>query len=130
MGLVVSLIIAIFRLPILVFHEIFSLGRFPFLFLAFQTILIPISMFYLFLHTSISKLPQGDRTTIAWISGVLLISTLFSMWMLFEGNYVNAFHGPCALQKTYPMLYLAITVGLPVIPFILLSYWIFITSFI
>ena len=130
MGLFVSLIIAIFRVPILVFHEIFSMGRLPFLFLVFQTILIPISIFYLFLHTRTSKLPQGDNTTIAWISGVLLFSTLFSMWMLFEGSYVNAFHDSCALQKAYPTLYLAVTVGLPVIPFLLLCFWIFINSFI
>ena len=130
MGLILSVVMAIFRVPVLVFHELFSIGRLPLLFLVFQTILIPISMFYLFLHSRILKIPQGDSTTIAWISGVLLVSTLLSMWMLFEGNYVNAFHGPCALQKAYPTLYLAVTVGLPVIPFLLLCFWIFITSFI
>ena len=130
MGLVISLIIAIFRVPIIVFHEIYSIGRFPFLFLIFQSILIPISMFYLFLHSRISKLPQADSTIIAWMSGVLLVTTLLSMWMLFEGNYVNGFHGPCSLQKAYPTLYLAVTVGLTVIPFLLLCLWIFITSFI
>jgi len=122
--------IAVHRISSISFHEMISIGLWPFLFLIFQSILIPISVFYLFLHTRVSKFPQHDNHAFAWISGLLLLSTLVSMWMLFEGNYITPFRNAFSFQQAYPTLYLFITFGPPIFFFIALCFMIFITSFI